>query len=85
MDKFLTDKLQSLSRSQIKKVILKKGVKIDKKVVVSSSEKLKEGSKVEIEIKQKSTKILPKKIELNIIYEDEDIVIINKLVDLLSS
>ena len=78
MDKFLTDKLQSLSRSQIKKVILSKGVKIDKKVVVSSSEKLKEGSKVEIEIKQKSTKILPKKIELNIIYEDEDIVIINK-------
>ena len=78
LDKFLTDKLQSLSRSQIKKVILSKGVKIDKKVVVSSSEKLKEGSKVEIEIKQKSTKILPKKIELNIIYEDEDIVIINK-------
>ena len=78
LDKFLTDKLQSLSRSQIKKVILSKGVKIDKKVVVSSSEKLKEGSKVEIEIKQKSTKILPKKIELNIIYEDKDIVIINK-------
>ena len=78
LDKFLTDKLQSLSRSQIKKVILSKGVKIDKKVVVSSSEKLKEGSKVEIEIKQKSSKILPKKIELNIIYEDEDIVIINK-------
>ena len=78
LDKFLTDKLQSLSRSQIKKVILSKGVKIDKKVVVSSSEKLKEGSKVEIEIKQKNSKILPKKIELNIIYEDEDIVLINK-------
>ena len=78
LDKFLTDKLKSLSRSQIKKVILSKGVKIDKKVVVSSSEKLKEGSKVEIEIKQKNSKILPKKIELNIIHEDEDIVLINK-------
>tara|TARA_Y100000591_G_scaffold286290_1_gene269122 strand:+ start:293 stop:1273 length:981 start_codon:yes stop_codon:yes gene_type:complete len=79
LDKFLTSELKSLSRSQIKKIILSRGVKVDKKIVVSASEKLKKGSTIEIVIKKiEDNKIIPRKINLDIIYEDDDIIIINK-------
>ncbi len=79
LDKFLTIKCKTLTRSQIKKIINSKGVKIDKKIVVSASEKIKKGSQIEILIKEgKSEFIKPKKISLNTIYEDKDLAIINK-------
>ena len=34
LDKFLTNKLKTLTRSQIKKVIISKGVRINKKIVL---------------------------------------------------
>ena len=43
LDKFLASKLKTLARSQIKKVIVSKGVKINKKIVISASQKIKEG------------------------------------------
>ena len=41
LDKFLSNKLKTLTRSQIKKIIISKGVKINKKIVISASEKIK--------------------------------------------
>lgn len=79
LDLFLTKKLKIFTRSQIKKFIIAKKVKIDKKIIVSASEKIKNGNHIEILIKnEKETHIKPKKIKLDIIHEDKDIVIINK-------
>tara|TARA_B100000700_G_C14879872_1_gene777532 strand:+ start:67 stop:1047 length:981 start_codon:yes stop_codon:yes gene_type:complete len=79
LDKFLASKLKTLSRSQIKKIIVSKGVRINKKIVVSASEKIKGGNQIEILISEnKSDHIKPKKIEFNIVHEDKEIIIVNK-------
>ena len=79
LDKFLTKKLKTFTRSQIKKVILLKGVKINKKIVLSASEKIKSGNEIEILISEnKGDHIKPKKIKLDIVYEDKEIIIVNK-------
>ena len=79
LDKYLASKLKSFTRSQIKKIILSKGVKINNKIVLSASEKIKHSCEIEILTQEKSNdRIKPKKISLDIIYEDNDIVVINK-------
>ena len=79
LDKFLTENLKNLSRSQIKKIIVSKNIKINKKQIIASSEKIKENDLIEVNIPEKRTNdIKPKKINLDIIYEDEDIIVINK-------
>ena len=79
LDKFLTENLKNLSRSQIKKIIISKNIKINKKQIIASSEKIKENDLIEVNIPEKRTNdIKPKKINLDIIYEDEDIIVVNK-------
>ena len=79
LDKFLTENLKNLSRSQIKKIIVSKNIKINKKQIMASSEKIKENDLIEVSMPEKKTNyIKPKKINLDIIYEDEDIIVINK-------
>ena len=79
LDKFLTKNLKSLSRSQIKKIIVSKNIKINKKQIIASSEKIKENDLIEVNMPEiKTNYIKPKKINLDIIYEDEDIIVINK-------
>ena len=79
LDKFLTENLKNLSRSQIKKIIVSKNIKINKKQIIASSEKIKENDLIEVNMPEiKTDYIKPKKINLDIIYEDEDIIVINK-------
>ena len=79
LDKFLTNKLKSFTRSQIKKIIASKAVKIQNKVVSSASKKIKDGEKIEIFYRnEKIDNIKPKKIDLNIVFEDKDILIVDK-------
>ena len=79
LDKFLTENLKNLSRSQIKKIIVSKNIKINKKQIIDSSEKIKENDLIEVNMPEiKTDYIKPKKINLDIIYEDEDIIVINK-------
>ncbi len=79
LDKFLADNLNSLTRSQIKKVIISGGVKINKKIALSASEKIKVGNQIEISIVEKKLEyVKPKKMKLDIIYDDKDLIIINK-------
>ena len=79
LDKFLTKNLENLSRSQIKKIIVSKNIKINKKQVTASSEIIKENDLIEVNIPENKTNdIKPKKINIEIIYEDKDIVVINK-------
>ena len=79
LDKFLTENLKNLSRSQIKKIIVSKNIKINKKQIIASSEKIKENDLIEVNMPEiKTNYIKPRKINLDIIYEDEDIIVINK-------
>ena len=79
LDIVLVKFLPNLSRSNLKKIIELKQVKVNNFTVESSSKKLKENDNIEIDLIPKDEiKILPAKIKLNIVYEDNDILIVNK-------
>jgi len=79
LDKCLTDKLEKFTRSQIKKIILSKNVKINNKVISSPSQKVRLDDFIEVSIlEEKTDDIKPKKMKLDVVYEDKEIVVINK-------
>ena len=79
LDKYLTNSLKTFTRSQIKKIILSKNIKINKKLIVSASEKINKNDLIEVNIPEKKTDdIKPKKIKFDVVYEDKEIVVINK-------
>ena len=79
LDIFLTQKSNKFTRSFLKKLIEKKQVKLNDIVTSSPSTKVKLNDHIKIKIFEQSTQnILPKKIKLNIIHEDKDVIIINK-------
>ena len=79
LDVFLSKEISHLTRSNIKKIIDSNNVKINKKIVSSSSKKVKLNDSVSIVLLIKNLeRLLPNKIKLDIRYEDKDILIINK-------
>ena len=79
LDMFLLEKMHNCSRSHIKNMIEKSLVSVDGKVVTKAGSVLKQNSSVSAEILQPeeiSTK--PEDIDLDIVYEDADLLVINK-------
>ena len=78
LDKFLSTYFSELSRSHIAKLIEEENCLVNEKVA-KSSYKLKTGDVIEINIPEaKELEIEKEDIPLDIIYEDSDILIINK-------
>mgnify|MGYP001196269929 CR=1 FL=1 len=79
LDVFLTKKIKNLSRSQIKKIIESKNIRINKKIINSPSKKINVNDIVIISLTiNNPQKLLPWKIKLDVRYEDKDILIVNK-------
>jgi len=79
LDIYLTENINDLTRSFLKKLIEKEHVKLNKKVITSPATKIKIEDQISINIIVNSEQnIKPKKIKLDIIYEDNDILVINK-------
>jgi len=79
LDVFLTENISHLTRSFLKKLIEKEQVKLNKKILTSPSAKVKVKDQISINIIENDEQnIKPKKIELDIVYEDNDILVINK-------
>jgi 23S rRNA pseudouridine1911/1915/1917 synthase len=79
LDVTLAKLIPDLTRSNLKKIIDLKQVKINNLIEKSPSKKLKTGDIVEVNFTPiVDIKILPTKIKLDIVYEDKDILIINK-------
>ena len=79
LDIFLLEKFD-FSRSHIKNLVEKNLVKIDKKLITKAGFLLKSGQKIEVEI-EKPTEIsteADEKVPFEIVYEDEDLAVINK-------
>lgn len=77
LDKYLADHMP-LSRSNIKNAILSGDVLVNG-CVVKPGEKLKCGDEVHIRIHEpKKTEIEPEDIPIDIVYQDEDIAVVNK-------
>ena len=79
LDVFLAENINHLTRSFLKKLIASELVKINKKVLKSPSTKVRMKDEIIINIIENDEQnIKPKKIKLDIIYEDSDILVINK-------
>ena len=79
LDIFLTENINQFTRSFLKKLIENQQVKLNNEVLLTPSTKVKYKDQILINILENTTKdITPKKIKLDVIYEDKDILIINK-------
>ncbi len=79
IDVFLSKKINTYTRSYIKKLIKNNQVKLNKTVTNSCSVKLKASDEIVVKIIEKNEQIIkPSKINLNIIYEDNHLLVIDK-------
>ena len=78
LDIFLSEKFSDWSRSHIQKIISDGKVTVDEKIVKPSF-KLSGGEIISVaEIETVETEYLPENLPLNILYEDADIIVVNK-------
>ena len=79
LDVFLTENIENYTRSFIKKLIENKQVKLNNNLLISPSTKIKLRDQIVVDIKlKKDLDIIPQKIKLDIIFEDKDILVLNK-------
>ena len=79
LDIFLSENINQFTRSFLKKLIDSKKVKINNKVISTPSSKVKTRDKIEVHfIEEKNHNLIPEKINLDIVYEDKKVLVINK-------
>ncbi len=79
LDIFLLEKNEKMTRSYIKNLIDEQKVLVNSKVTLKGGYKLKENDVITFLIpEKKSINVSPQNIPLDIVYEDKDIIIVNK-------
>ena len=78
LDKFLSDNIDGISRSYAAKLITDGMVCINGKNV-EKKYKIKGGELIEVDVPEpENIEVLPEDISLNIVYEDKDLIVVNK-------
>lgn len=78
IDVFIAENMESLSRSGAQRLIEDGHIRLNG-AAVKANYKLRERDIIDIEIPEaKAVEILPEKISLDILYEDKDVIVINK-------
>ena len=79
VDVFVNKKANDLSRTRVKNLILDKRLKLNNKITIDPSKKISNGDIINLTIPEpKKTSLKPYKYKLDIIYEDNDLFILNK-------
>ena len=79
VDVFINKKEIKISRTRIKNLILDKKLKLNNQINIDPSKKVSCGDTLELIIPEpKLASLTPYKYKLDIVYEDEDLIIINK-------
>ena len=79
LDVYLSNQISNFSRSYIKKIIEKKQVKINEEFTTTPSTKVKLNDEIKIlYIKKKENKLAAKKMKIDIIYEDNHLLVVDK-------
>ena len=82
IDKFISERMDGVSRSYIQKLIKDERVTVDLRPV-KANYKVNEGERVEVTLPEPvSLDIEPQNISLDILYEDEDVLLVNKPKDM---
>ncbi|WP_024346619.1 RluA family pseudouridine synthase [Lacrimispora indolis] len=78
IDRYLSDRCQDISRSYLQKLLKEESVLVKEKPV-KSNYKVNTGDLISLSLPEiKEPEILPEEIPLDVIYEDKDIILINK-------
>ncbi|MGV0029264.1 RluA family pseudouridine synthase [Phormidesmis priestleyi] len=79
LDRYLADELADLSRSRVQKLIEQGLVQVNGKVCTSKKAEVREGDRIQVEIPEaQPLELLPENISLDILYEDDSLLILNK-------
>tara|TARA_Y100001936_G_scaffold218563_1_gene231300 strand:- start:754 stop:1731 length:978 start_codon:yes stop_codon:yes gene_type:complete len=79
IDTIIFEKCTELSRTRIKNLIIDKKLKINGKICFTPSKKINFGDTIFLEVPEpKKTSLKPFQFKLDIIYEDEDLIVIDK-------
>ena len=79
VDQFISSNKKDISRTRIKNLIINKKLKINNETIDSPAKKINTNDNIEIEIpKAKKVSLKPYNLKLDIVYEDENLLIINK-------
>ncbi len=79
VDIYLSEKIDLLTRSYIKKLINQKNLRVNGAIINTPSHKIKKEDEVILNIIEENKKnLIPKKIKIDLVYEDRDILIVNK-------
>ena len=79
VDILINKREKLISRTRIKNLILKKKLKLNNVIIISPSKKVLTGDKISLKIPEpKKVSLKPYNFKLEIIYEDKDLLVINK-------
>ena len=79
LDVFVNKREKLISRTRIKNLILKEKLKLNNLIVHSPSKKVSTGDKINLQIPEaKESSLKPYDFKLEIIYEDDDLLVIDK-------
>jgi len=79
IDSFISKKEKKLSRTRIKNLILQKNLKLNNLIIINPSQKVATGDKINLVIPEpKKASLKPYKFKIDIIYEDNDLLVLNK-------
>jgi 23S rRNA pseudouridine1911/1915/1917 synthase len=79
LDSIIASELDDISRNRIQALIEEGNVKLNDDIVTNKNKKVKVGDSIKIQIPEpKNLDVTAEKIPLEIVYEDEDVLVINK-------
>ena len=79
VDVFINNRQKLISRTRIKNLILKEQLKLNNKIIKNPSKKIRTGDIIVLGIpRAKKSSLKPYNFKLNIIYEDKNLLILNK-------
>jgi 23S rRNA pseudouridine1911/1915/1917 synthase len=79
VDVFINKKVSDISRTRVKNLILNNKLELNNKLITDPSKKISSGDMVDLIIPEpKKTSLRPYDYKLNIVYEDKDLIVLNK-------
>ena len=79
VDQFISSNKKDISRTRIKNLIINKKLKINNETIDNPAKKINTNDNIEIEIpKAKKVSLKPYNLKLDIVYEDENLLVVNK-------
>ncbi|WP_251717348.1 RluA family pseudouridine synthase [Lactobacillus agrestimuris] len=79
LDKYLSEEISDLSRTRVKELIQDKQILVNEHVVKKGSYKPQKGDQITVNVPAaKPLNIAPEDIPLEIVYEDDDVIVVNK-------